>query len=180
MYGIFWYDSWDSVFHLHQTGVSWLTFLWKNGVASLLQNSRCWWTLCHGAYRPYWPHVVAQCPVKWLYIGVSISLSTTYIYIYIHHLTVMEQLTHVPHWHLQQKSWPMTNMRHVLFKLLLNSKHSPFPIVFLPIIRSCCTTPTISSLTTYLPTPPLNWTTTNLIAVWSSAWFIHVHQAVIT
>ena len=43
--------------------------LWKNSATSLLQNYRCWWTLCQGAY---WLHVVAQRPLKLLYIDVSI------------------------------------------------------------------------------------------------------------
>ena len=54
-----------------------MTSLWKNGSPFLLQNSRRWWTLCHSTYRPYWPHVEAQHPIKWLYIGVSNFLSTT-------------------------------------------------------------------------------------------------------
>jgi len=53
IYGIFWNDASDSIDHLDQTGLSWWTFLWKNDATSLLQNSRHWWTLCHGAFRPY-------------------------------------------------------------------------------------------------------------------------------
>jgi len=34
IYGIFWSDTWDNIFHLHQTGVGWLTVLWKNGATS--------------------------------------------------------------------------------------------------------------------------------------------------
>ena len=74
IYRIFWNDAWDSVFYLHQKWVSWLTFLWKNGAASLLHNSRRKWSLCHGAY---WPHIVFNHTINDFALMFPFVLSTT-------------------------------------------------------------------------------------------------------
>ena len=41
-----------------------IDFLVEEWCRILLQNSRCWWSPCHSAYRPDWPHVVAQRPLQ--------------------------------------------------------------------------------------------------------------------